>query len=156
MPLFAWFYCFSSVWIWILSICIYWIYLFLIQKSFSFSPLVFSPAQLLPLSLFLFLPLRSAQQPARYPSRGPIRLPLSSLFLSPRWKRRRNGTARQRNVTNRDLLCFYKNSDPLCFYFHKNNGRYVKIFGEKKAFWVEIFSIYQKIGLHLLSSNLPG
>ena len=29
-----------------------------------------------------------------------------------------------------------------------------KIFGEKKAFWVETFSIYQKMGLHLLSSNL--
>jgi len=46
--------------------------------------------------------------------------------------------------------------------FVKNKGRYivgmgcgyVKLLVKKKAFWVETFSIYQKMGLHLLSSNL--
>jgi len=28
-----------------------------------------------------------------------------------------------------------------------------KIFGEKKAFWVETFFIYRKMRLHILSSN---
>jgi len=58
-----------------------------------------------------------------------------------------------------------KFSDPLSFYFQKtasslflhpkNNGGYGKTFGDKKQdFWVETFSIYQKMGLHPVSSKL--